>query len=316
MEFTTRIQIPFQKEGITYKNQILMLGSCFANEIGKQLKELWFNVEVNPFGTLYNPCSISASLERLCGNIEFCNENIIECSHGLYSSFSHHSVFADTNADKFLKEANIRLKNDSAFFGETDTLIITLGTSYVYKHIKTGLIVSNCHKIPTANFERFRLTVEEIKTELEKIIALSSGKKIIFTVSPIRHLKDGAHDNQISKSTLLLAIDEVITKHQTDRQICYFPSYEIMMDELRDYRFYATDMVHPSTLAIDYIFERFRESFISSSEYSIIKEVHGLKSALSHRPLFPQSYAWEKFTTKLHKDLETFTKKYPHIKTT
>lgn len=321
MEFTTKVQIPVQEDGITYKNKILLLGSCFADEIGRCLQDYRFRVMVNPFGTLYNPASIANSLERLSCGTEFTEQDIV-INNRICTSFYHHSSFYGFPAEEFLKKANTALEASSRFFREADTIVITLGTAFIYKHIARNIIVSNCHKVKASEFERKLLTPEECTEELKRsvnILQKNAGnipRKIIFTVSPIRHLKDGAHGNQISKSTLLLGTESLLSKAPAEAPgrdggvtLHYFPSYEIMMDELRDYRFYDTDMLHPSRTAVEYIFERFKAGFIDGSCYPLMKEAMRLTKAIQHRPLFPESSEYEQFRKKLEEDLETFNKK-------
>lgn len=324
MDFTTKVQIPPIKEGITYKNKILMLGSCFANEVGNWLKDYRFHVKVNPFGTLYNPCSIANSVERLATAREFTPEEVIE-SNGIFTSFCHHSSIYAPSKEEFLQTANKQLRENAAFFKEADTFIITLGTAYIYRHIAKNITVSNCHKIKAAAFERRLMTIEECLAALNRIVTAivslspDTPKKIIFTISPIRHLKDGAHGNQISKATLLMAVEQMIQSPQEIlhpqkgvqyRNFSYFPAYEIMMDELRDYRFYACDMLHPSPLAVEYIFERFKGSFISPMALTVMQEAIRLTKSQNHRPLFPGSEEHAKFQKKLEQDLERFNQHY------
>ncbi|MEG0890275.1 MAG: GSCFA domain-containing protein [Bacteroidales bacterium] len=313
MDFTTKINIPAVKDRITYKNSIVMLGSCFANEIGQYLKDYQFNIMINPFGTLYNPSSIANSIERLSTCTLFTANDVIE-SNNIFTSFYHHSSISQASVNEFLERANNELINNSELFHKADTVIITLGTAYIYRHIARNIVVTNCHKIKASEFERKLLSVKECVIELEKIItAVKSftqtiNTKLIFTVSPIRHIKDGAHKNQISKATLMVAIEEIQQKYDF---ISYFPAYEIMMDELRDYRFYASDMLHPSPLAIEYIFERFKETFIEPHTQTTMQEAIRLTKAQNHRPLFPDSKEYAKFKLKLEQDLENFNK---HIK--
>ncbi len=327
MEFTTKVQIPRTEKGITYHNKILMLGSCFADEIGQYLKDYRFNVMINPFGTLYNPSSIAGSAERLSSGKAFVKEDIIECNK-IYSSFFHHSSVSGFSEEEFLTKANASLNKSSAFFKEADTIIITLGTAFVYRHISRNIIVSNCHKIRAGEFERRLLTVKECVKELQRIVnAVEKAKsdnrprRIIFTVSPIRHLKDGAHYSQLSKAALLLAVDEILKNtgkpggnsgKTGNISMHYFPSYEIMLDELRDYRFYAGDMIHPSQQAVEYIFERFAASFIAEESYPLMKEAIRITKALNHRPLFPESKEYMDFRKKLEADMEIFNKKTGH----
>lgn len=299
MKLFTNIEIPKLSPAIDYSSKIAMFGSCFTDEIGGQLQSYGFNVLVNPFGTLYNPCSVFNSLMRLgavCGMVRtqdspfFQKEDIVRRPDGLLVTYSHHSRCGyrpdERDADPdvtFLSRINSELKRQAEFFYSADTLIITLGTSYIFKLSGTNFVVSNCHKMPARCFSREFLSLEESCEILDTIRETFPGKKIIFTVSPIRHLSDGAHGNQLSKSSLLLAVDKCIST--SVGQSYYFPAYEIMMDELRDYRWYAEDLVHPSATAVKYIFEKFKEACISPDSYSRMEQEFRAFRANQHRPL-------------------------------
>ena len=297
MELITKVAITGPAKRLTFKNKILMAGSCFADQVGSLLKIHGFNACINPFGTLYNPVSVISSLERLSSGAPFTPEEVIctgprNAAVPLYCSFRHHSRFARTEAREFLDNANERLKEASRFFKEADTIIITLGTAWVFRHLATDIIVSNCHKIEPKEFRREFLQPEEIFRLLENFITKYPDKEFIFTVSPIRHLKDGAHGNSISKAALLLSVDRLQRKESGN--VCYFPAYEILLDELRDYRFYAEDMVHPSQQAVKYIFERFTESFIAPSEYEQMRSNLKKYKQAAHVPLSAGSNADKK----------------------
>lgn len=242
---------------ISLKDRIFVLGSCFADNIGGKMVDLGFDVCVNPFGTLYNPVSICNSVARLTSGIPFSESECVQmgAGAGLVCSFSHHTSFARRTEDEFLNVANASLKEASLWWKAATKVIITLGTAWIYEYLRSGETVSNCLKIDAKEFSRRRLSVRETATLLMNMVARHPEKEFIFTVSPIRHLKDGAHGNQLSKSTLLLALDEVIAKFPERCE--YFPAYEIVLDELRDYRFYAADMIHPSDQAVDYLWSRF-----------------------------------------------------------
>lgn len=265
--------------GISYKDRILMLGSCFSDSIGRQLADFGFNVCVNPFGTLYNPISILKSVERLASGKEFTDEDCIAIGAGdeRICSFSHHTSFARGTREEFLDNANRALKEAREFFLDADKLIITLGTSWCFRHKDKDMTVSNCLKRPSGEFIRERLSVEETAAALSRIRELTDAR-IILTVSPIRHFKDGAHGNQLSKATLLLGIEEFLAGCPVDLSMNprypaeYFPSYEIVMDELRDYRFYAEDMCHPSQQTVSHIRERFLDWALPDEEQDILKE--------------------------------------------
>jgi hypothetical protein len=256
--------------GISYSDSILLLGSCFTDNIGTMLKNYGFNVCCNPFGTLYNPASILSSIKRMRNMQLFSSEDCIEIGAGdmRTCSFFHHTSFAKPTPEAFLEHANSSLEEASRFFRSCNKIIITLGTSWCYRHTEKDMIVSNCLKRNPKEFTRELLSVNEISAILTEIRELCPDKEFIFTVSPIRHFKDGAHGNQLSKASLLLGIDNVISTEWGD----YFPAYEIVMDELRDYRFYAEDMCHPSQQAVGYIGERFLDWALPSCEQERLKE--------------------------------------------
>ncbi len=257
--------------GISYNDKIMMLGSCFSDNIGKQLKDLGFDVCVNPFGTLYNPASIEDAIHRLISRTPFTENDctIIGAGSQKICSFSHHTSFARETVEEFLENANAALKEAADFFAQCNKVIITLGTSWCYRNIETGKIVSNCLKHPAAEFTRELLPAHTTEEILSEIIA-TTGKEFIFTVSPIRHFKDGAHGNQLSKAALLLGADSAMLENMSKAD--YFPAYEIVMDELRDYRFYAEDMCHPSQQTVNYIRERFLNWALPAEEHKRLEE--------------------------------------------
>ena len=242
---------------ISLNDKIFVLGSCFADNMGQKMADLGFDVCVNPFGTLYNPVSICNSVARLTSRIPFSESECVQmgAGAGLVCSFSHHTSFARRTEDEFLQVANASLEEASRRWKAATKVIITLGTAWIYEYLRSGETVSNCLKIDAKEFSRRRLSVRETATLLMNMVARHPEKEFIFTVSPIRHFKDGAHGNQLSKSTLLLALDEVLAKFPERCE--YFPAYEIVLDELRDYRFYSPDMIHPSDQAVDYLWSRF-----------------------------------------------------------
>lgn len=274
--------------GISFSDRIMMLGSCFTDNIGKQLKNFGFDISINPFGTLYNPISILQSVRRLVSDEPFTQDDCIPMGAGsdLVCSFSHHTSFARTDVESFLADANKALEEAREYFHKCNKVIITLGTSWCFRHLEKDLIVSNCLKRPAGEFARERLSVSQTAAALKEIIEICTDerggerKDIIFTVSPIRHFKDGAHGNQLSKASLLLGIDEAL-----DHGVEYFPAYEIVMDELRDYRFYAEDMCHPSSQAVDYIRERFLDWALPKEERPQLEENIRSYRRSCHRPL-------------------------------
>lgn len=270
------------KVGISYKDRILMLGSCFSDNIGRQLADFGFDVCVNPFGTLYNPESILSAVRRLISREQFTEKDCEEIGAGdlRTCSFSHHTSHARATREEFLRDSNLSLEKAADFFKDCNKVIITLGTSWCYRHIGKDMIVSNCLKHPAKEFVREFLSADRTSTILQEIMTLCNrtegvrSKEFIFTVSPIRHFKDGAHGNQVSKASLLLGVENAIQSVDRHQQIIsradYFPAYEIMMDELRDYRFYAEDMCHPSQQAVDYIRERFLGWALPESEHDTL----------------------------------------------
>lgn len=268
------------KVGISYKDRILMLGSCFSDNIGKQLADFGFDVCVNPFGTLYNPESILSAVRRLLSRERFTAEDCEEIGAGdlRTCSFSHHTSHARATREEFLSDANLSLEEAADFFKDCNKIIITLGTSWCYRHIGRDMIVSNCLKHPAREYTREFLAADRTSAILQEIMSICNSskgirpKEFIFTVSPIRHFKDGAHGNQISKASLLLGIETAVQAAEAAGlpSADYFPAYEIMMDELRDYRFYAEDMCHPTTQAVDYIRERFLTWALPQEEHPVL----------------------------------------------
>lgn len=257
LKLQTPVEAGRSKVGVSLNDKIVILGSCFADNMGQKMVDLGFDVCLNPFGTLYNPVSVCNSVARLTSGIPFSKDECVQmgAGAGLVCSFSHHTSFARRSEDEFLQVANASLKEASLRWKAASKVIITLGTAWIYEYTRSGETVSNCLKIEAKEFTRRRLSVRETATLLMNMIARHPEKEFMFTVSPIRHFKNGAHGNQISKSTLLLALDEVLAKFPERCE--YFPAYEIVLDELRDYRFYAADMIHPSDQAVDYLWSRF-----------------------------------------------------------
>jgi hypothetical protein len=313
MDFRTKTDIPKPGLDISHKSRILMFGSCFIENIGRLLIDNKFNVNLNPFGVLYNPQSISQALQLLTDEQKFDVDDVFEYK-GLYHSFYHHSSFSHYDKEICLEQINDRLEQASCDLRKADTLFITFGTAYVFRNKDSGKVVGNCHKLPADRFDRYRLSIEDIVEDwsslLKRLKEINPLSQVIFTVSPIRHLKDGAHDNQLSKSVLLLAVDELC---KSDKSLHYFPSYEIVLDELRDYRFYNEDMVHPNSVAVRYIWERFAETYMFEETHAIIEEWRKIFSALNHRPLNIDSEEYKLFLRQTLLKLKAFDEKYPYI---
>lgn len=311
--FQTKIEIPGTGFKISYQDKILTLGSCFAENIGQKMTNVFFETDINPFGVLYNPVSVKNSIELLLQKSIFTSEDIFEYK-SLWQSFSHSSQFTGLSEMECLNNINSRLNLSGEFIQKTNVLLITFGTAWVFEEKKSGRVVSNCHKLPAGDFVKRRLTVEEIVNDFKTLIfnlqTLYPKLVIVFSVSPIRHWKEGAHENNVSKSILLLAIDELQKQHEN---IHYFPAYEILMDELRDYRFYARDMLHPSEVAVDYIWQRFSETFFSAETLLIKKKVEQLVADMSHRPFQPDSPEFKKFLENTEKRKSELLNEYPFL---
>lgn len=304
MIWQTKVDIVPLKEKISYNDKILFMGSCFANEIGTQMNDLRFDALVNPFGVMFNPASVALSLERLDKCNLFVEEELLFAGD-IYKSFYHGSEFACESKEEFLNSNNEALVKASKHFHESNYIIITLGTSWVFKEIKSNRVVSNCHKLPASHFERISLSSEESANLFYPIIEKHKDKQWIFTVSPVRHFKEGAHGNQLSKSRLLIASDLL---ENSFPNVTYFPTYELFMDELRDYRFYASDMVHPSVDAIKYVWNCFVDFAINNRCYTKLKMVESLNQMCKHKPLFPRSKDYNEFLKKIKQLEEKITK--------
>jgi len=258
---TLKLQTPVVAEacrtGISYGDRIVVLGSCFADQMGQKLLDYGFQATVNPFGTLYNPVSIANAVSRLSSAVPFTEADVVEvgAGDGRFCSFSHHTSFARSTPEAFLDEANAALSEASRAWADADKVIVTLGTAWAFRLDATGETVANCLKHPAREFSRYRLSAGQVTALLQGWAVRFPEKQFIFTVSPIRHLADGAHGNQLSKSTLLLGIEAALPSFGCRAE--YFPAYEIVLDELRDYRFYAEDMVHPSAQTVGYLWDRF-----------------------------------------------------------
>ena len=256
MKFRTEIEpIKGLRGTITHETPVLLLGSCFTDNIGRRLEAEGFQVDINPAGTVFNPWSVKSVLERIYFKGDFTEDDLVCDPQGVYHSFELHSRFSSTSPATVVDAANRRLAEARAFYDRAEVAVITLGSSMVY--LREGETVANCHKFPAADFDVRRLSPEEVRASLETITTLLAGKRIIFTVSPVRHVAYGLHGNQLSKASLLLGVDSV-------ENVIYYPAYEILNDDLRDYRFYADDLKHPSEKAVEYVYDHFCETFMTA----------------------------------------------------
>jgi hypothetical protein len=293
----------------------MSLGSCFADNMAEKFDYFKFENSCNPFGILFNPVSIEKIIYRIVNQFFYTEEDIF-FHNERWNCFDVHSDLSQSNKEEFLEILNSVLRNSLIQLFQASHIIITYGTSWVYRNVETNEIVANCHKVPQIQFKKELLSVDTITNSIQNIIELvqriNPRIHFIFTVSPVRHLKDGFAENQVSKAHLLSAIYQLPTAHCPLPNI-YFPSYEIMMDELRDYRFYAEDMIHPSQMAIDYIWERFAEATISQESQTVIEEVETIQKGLAHRSFNPDSESHQQFVANLNKKINILNSKFPKI---
>ncbi len=314
MNFRTEIVVPKSLLRINHRQQILLLGSCFAENVGKILYENKFNIEINPFGIVYNPASGAKVLKMLLDEYDFTDNDVLY-DKGLYFSFMHHSEFSEQNKATYLQKIRLSAQTSGKRLRDLDVLMVTFGTAFVYEWKETGEIVNNCHKLPASMFNRRRLSVAEIVDEwstlITELLSMRRELKIMFTVSPIRHWKDGAHENQVSKSILLLAIDEL--QKLFPENIFYFPSYELVLDDLRDYRFYGEDMIHPNQVAIEYCWNKFSETFFDAETQQIIEKWKSISQAIAHRPFRIESDNHQQFLRTTLEKLEKLAHDFPFL---
>lgn len=311
--FRTPIQLGKSKFTIDHQTAVMCLGSCFAEHIAKKMDIVKFQTLLNPFGISYNPLSIAQSIDFLLTTKHFAKSDLVY-HNGLYHSFDHHGKFSKTSAEESLSLINQSIKEGFNFIHNANYLIITFGTAFVFEQFRTGKIVANCHKFPNNDFKRYRLSIHEIVSKweiiLEQLIAISPDIKVIFSVSPVRHIRDGLVENQKSKATLLLAIDALTQQFPF---VSYFPSYEIVLDDLRDYRFYEEDLIHPNSQTIDYIWHHFQQHFCSPSTIELSKKIRKIEIATQHKAFHPQSQQHQNFLLKQLEQVILLEKQFPFL---
>ena len=312
MNFRTPINInEIQKpvKQIDYQSKIGLIGSCFVENIGEKLSYFKFDNFVNPYGILFNPSAIEKSIADIAQKRAYTKSDLL-FKNERWHSLHHHSDFSNADEEQVLKAINERIKKSYQTLKETSHLILTLGTAWVYHHIETDQLVANCHKIPQKNFIKRILSVTEIIKSLQNSIQLIQNLnpevQIILTLSPIRHIKDGMIANNQSKAHLLTAIHQIIAESKA----IYFPSYEIVMDDLRDYRFYSSDMLHPNQTAIDYVWGLFKETWISEESMPIMEQVNQIQKALKHKAFNPNSVQHILFLKKLKQQQKSVLKSH------
>lgn len=311
--FKTKVATVESNSKIDYADHLLFIGSCFAENIGSRFKERLFNAMVNPLGVVYNPASVANTIEDLISKKLVTTDEVL-FHNNLWHSFRLHGSFSSPDKATLIEKANKSIEEAHHHLKISKTLVVTFGTAWVFSVGANGQIVSNCHKYPAATFHRTLQKVDDIVGQWQKTIKklrnFNPAIRIIFTISPVRHWKDGAHGNNISKATLLLAVEQLMKQ---DATLEYFPAYEIMIDELRDYRFYADDMLHPSNVAQSYIYDSFTQVYLSRQALEFGQESQKLATALNHRPLQGITDEYRKFIKTTIIKIESFQARYPLI---
>jgi hypothetical protein len=314
MKFTTAVPIHKSKFPIDYQSKILSFGSCFAENMAFKFDYFKFQNSCNPFGILFHPIAIENCISRSV-NLELFEEKELLFNNERWHNFDVHSDLSNLNKESLLREINDLLIATNNQIVEASHIIITYGTSWVYRNKHTNKLVANCHKVPQNQFDKELLSVATIEESIQNTINLiekiNPNCTIIFTVSPVRHIKDGFVENQRSKANLIAAIHSNLALQNNAKE--YFPSYEIMMDELRDYRFYADDLLHPNQMAIDYIWGQFVANSIAEGTLTTMNEIESIQRDLSHRPFNPESESHQKFQTQLENKINKIKSKFPFI---
>jgi lysophospholipase L1-like esterase len=314
MKLRTDIAISKERNPINYSSNVLLMGSCFSENIGSKLNFYKFNVLLNPFGILFHPIAIESLTTRAINEILFTESDIF--SHNdQWHCFEVHSMLDASDKDELLRNLNSRLKQLAHYIKTASHIIFTYGTAWVYREIANDTIVANCHKVPQKKFLKELLSPEDVSASLDKtttlIKSINPSVQIIHTVSPVRHLKDGFVENSQSKAHLLTGLHEIVAPRN---HIYYFPAYEILMDELRDYRFYSADMLHPSKTAVEYIWDKFSMGWIASETEAFQKEIETIQTGLQHRPFNPSSAAHQAFLENLQHKIKVLQNKFPNVK--
>ncbi len=316
MIFRTQIPVPKSNFPIDYNSKIVSFGSCFAENIAQKFDYFKFHNAVNPFGIIFNAIAIERIVERIV-NQELFTEKDIFYHNDLWHCFEVHSELSHPNKAEFLKNLNNLLIFSISQIAKLSHCVITYGTSWVYRNIENNQVVANCHKVPQKHFTKELLSLEATQKSIESTISLihsvNKNVKFIFTVSPVRHIKDGFVENNISKSVLLQSVYQIIHSENLKLNCEYFCSYEIILDELRDYRFFKPDMLHPNEIAIDFVWQKFVESIISEYSYSMMNEVENIQKMISHKSLNSQSIKNQEFKTKLQAKITDFQARNPQI---
>ncbi|WP_316634405.1 GSCFA domain-containing protein [uncultured Flavobacterium sp.] len=318
MQFRTQIPISKTNNPIDYNSKVVSFGSCFAENMAEKFDYFKFQNTTNPFGIIFNPVSIEKIINRVVQQKLYTEKDVFFYNER-WHSYEVHSDLSNSDREELLETLNKAISETAKQLKEATHIIITYGTSWIYRNIESNEIVANCHKVLQKQFLKELLSVDiiekSIQNTIEFIKVLNPDINFIFTVSPVRHIKDGFAENQLSKSHLFAGLHQVLKNHNSQLITHnYFPSYEIMMDELRDYRFYNEDMLHPNQVAIDYIWNRFSENYIAESSISTMEEIAEIQKSLRHRSFNPESEQHQKFLKKLHQKISVIEEKWQHIK--
>lgn len=313
MNFHLPFSISPFSEKLNYKHPLLFMGSCFAEEIGIQMKNNKFNLLINPHGIIYNPISISVALRRYIYNNKL-KETDLFYANECYHSLEHHSRFSNTNKATCLITINKQITQAHEQLKKAEWLFITFGSAFVYKHSATNTVVNNCHKLPQNNFIKALLSINEIvddyKLLMKELISFNSNLKIIFTVSPVRYIRDGIIENNQSKARLIEAIHQLLATHLNTY---YFPAYELVMDDLRDYRFYKADLVHPNEQAINYVFEKLKQVVFDGESQLIFEKIQDIIRASTHKPFHSDTILHQQFKHRYENKVLKLKDEYPYI---
>jgi hypothetical protein len=314
VKLQTQLPLEIQSPLIDYSSKLVLLGSCFAENIAEKFSYYKFQNEVNPLGVLFHPIAILDLLTRAHENNPYSEKDIF-FSNGCWQSFQSHSRLNSISQTEILDHLNKALKSTQDQLKNASHVILTFGTAWVYEHIQSKTIVANCHKKPQREFDKSILSVDALQDTFNSIISIlkSFNPKVtvVFSISPVRHIKDGFVENNLSKAHLMTALHSVIN---TNENTCYFPSYELLMDELRDYRFYKEDMVHPNQIAIDYVWEKFQSIWIDADVNPIMQEVNQLQKGFAHKPFNPLAEEHAIFLSTLAKKAEALESRFPFMK--
>lgn len=314
MEFRTTVKTGENRGWLHHSDKVLLLGSCFSDNIGVKMQGAFISALVNPMGTLYNPMSIARGVKRLIGNQPVAGRDLF-MQGGVWNSYDFHSRYSLPDKQATIDRMNQRIEQGHNALKEAQLLTVTLGTAIVYRLKATGEVVANCHKVPQHEFERRMATVSEMVQELDAMLIrlheFNPALRIILTVSPIRHIADGLDTNSLSKSLLRVVIQEVISRHN---DYCdYFPAFEIMLDDLRDYRFYASDMVHPSDVAVEYIWQAFQATYLDDRSALAVARCERVHKRLQHRPMSTNRETVDRFHADTVSVVRNLVKEYPYL---